>query len=276
MTIPVWTGKSFPSGWIAASQLSPLLVPKKRVVPRRPIPTTLGLARSDKLADRLYEQILQRISGGSWREGSRLPAENELAAQYQVSRPVVREALARLRADGIVRSRRGAGSFVERRPSRELVRVAPGGGIADLMRCFEFRIALEGEAAAFAAQRRTAAHLAEIDAAFHRLDRVIARGELGVEEDIRFHAVIVAAARNPMFDDALAALAALILQGISLTRALSLRASGRRVRLVQAEHAKILAAIRDEEPDAARAAMRQHIENARTRVLSDSAEPSTH
>ena len=68
---------------------------------------------------------------------------------------MVREALARLYADGVTITRRGAGTYVQRGPRRESLRLAPIGGVSDLTRCFEFRIGLEGEAASLAAQRRT-------------------------------------------------------------------------------------------------------------------------
>src|SRR3546814_2482151 len=84
----------------------------------------------------------------------RLPSEKELAASFQVSRPIVREALSRLRSDGILVSRHGSGSYIQHQPNRALFDVAPTGSIAGLMRTFEFRLALECEAAALAAMRR--------------------------------------------------------------------------------------------------------------------------
>lgn len=231
------------------------------------------VVRSEKLPDRIYEDILNQIRIGRLAEGVRLPAETELAALFKVSRPVVREALSRLRADGVIASRRGSGSWVQRRPSHDFFNLAPAGNIAGLMRCFEFRISIEAEAAALAAERRSARGLARIEAAFAELNKIIAQGKVGVEEDINFHMAIAAATRNPLFEDALSALSPQLTQGITLTRRLSLRASRKRVLLVQSEHKQIVAAIRNEDPEAARAAMRHHISNARARVLDDSAKP---
>jgi GntR family transcriptional repressor for pyruvate dehydrogenase complex len=230
-------------------------------------------AGAQKLADHLYERILAQITAGHLQEGQRLPAETALARDFKVSRPVVREALSRLRADGIVTSLRGSGSYVRKKPSHAFLSLAPIGSVAELMRCFEFRIALEGEAAALAARRRTAQDLAELDAAHRTLVACVRRGKEGVDADINFHNAIAAATRNSLFQQTLRALSAQVIGGISLARKLSAKASRGRASLVQKEHAEILEAIRGEDPDAARAAMRRHITQSRDRALVDSIEP---
>ena len=88
--------------------------------------------RGSPLPDQVYEQLLMQIAVGRLAAGRRLPSEPALCTALGVSRPVVRAALARLRADGIVESRRGSGSYVVRGPSREFLRVAPSGSIAEL------------------------------------------------------------------------------------------------------------------------------------------------
>src|ERR1700687_3553849 len=144
-----------------------------------PAPSKLSsVAEPSRLPDRIYELILHQIVSGKFSIGDRLPSENQMGAEHKVSRAVVREALSRLLAGGVVTTRQGAGTFVHRKPGREFLRLAPLGGIADLMRCFEFRIALEGEAALLAAQRRTDENLEAMSAAFERLDEANAKGEL--------------------------------------------------------------------------------------------------
>lgn len=235
----------------------------------------LGKVVPLKFADQLYEDILGTIVDGKLPEGKRLPAETELAAAFGVSRPVVREALSRLRADGVIVSRRGSGSFVQRRPSREFLSLAPIGGIADLMRCFEFRIAVEGEAAALAATRRTDEDLAELAAALVELGDAIEQRSVGTQADLRFHRAIAVASRNRLFFSTLMSLSDAVFQGISVARRLTLRASRRRLLTVQAEHRRVYEAIRNEDAGGARRAVRQHIENARARILSEAAEPRT-
>lgn len=226
-----------------------------------------------KFADQLYEDILSAIVDGKLPEGERLPAETELASAFGVSRPVVREALSRLRADGVVVSRRGSGSYVQRRPSREFLSLAPIGGIADLMRCFEFRIAVEGEAAALAATRRTEQDLLELEAALDELETALARQAVGTQADVRFHKAIAVASRNKLFHSTLMTLSNAIFEGISVARKLTLQASRRRLLTVQAEHRRVFEAIRNEDAAGARRAVRQHIENARARILSEATEP---
>jgi len=135
--------------------------------------------RQSKLADQLYEQILDRIVNGGLAVGGKLPSESQLGELFGVSRPVVREALSRLQADGVVISRHGSGSYVQRRPNQAFALLAPTGDVANLMRCMEFRIALEGEAASLAARRRTEADLTRLEKALAELETVMARGEVG-------------------------------------------------------------------------------------------------
>lgn len=229
--------------------------------------------RQLKLADQLYEQILNRIVSGGMAVGSRLPSESQLAELFGVSRPVVREALSRLQADGIVVSRHGSGSYVQRRPNQAFALLAPIGDVANLMRCMEFRIALEGEAASLAARRRTEADLAQIERALAELEMVMKRGEVGVEADRQFHVAIAAATQNQLFVQALEFFSEQTLKGMQLARSLSLRRSAERLRLVQQEHIRIVEAIKAADPMLARDAMRNHIDNARIRVLNDSTEP---
>jgi DNA-binding FadR family transcriptional regulator len=255
----------------AVVRTAPIAMP--RATTPAPAAPSGSVRKPAKLADSVYEEILGHIAGGRYAEGGRLPSEPKLAEAYGVSRPVVREALSRLRADGVVVSRHGSGSYVQRRPAPDFVRLAPIGSVADLMRCFEVRIALEGEAAALAAARRSEADVAEMQAALAELERVIAAREVGVEADIRFHNAIARATANALFESAMQALSVHTFHGMRVARNLSLRASVERMRLVQYEHSRVFEAIRDQDPQAARDAMRSHIENARTRMLTDSVEP---
>ena len=85
-----------------------------------------------KLADRVYDRVFEAISLGKWPEGRRIPTENQLCNMFSVSRSVVREALARLRSDGVIISRQGSGSYVHRKPDTQLLEYAPAGNIAGM------------------------------------------------------------------------------------------------------------------------------------------------
>src|SRR5581483_3238833 len=88
-----------------------------------------------RLGDQLYGQILDLIVAGKLTEGDRLPPEKTICEMFGVSRPVVREALGRLCADGLVQARQGAGTFVMSRPHARLKAFAATGDLAALLRC---------------------------------------------------------------------------------------------------------------------------------------------
>lgn len=234
------------------------------------IRTATSAARSGRdrtLSDRVYEKILAMIANGETPVGAKLPTEHALSEQLEVSRPVLRQALKQLREDGVIVSRQGSGSFVKRRPEGAVLDFAPVGSIADIQRTFEFRAAIEGEAAYLAAQRRTETDLAQMTALLAELDRCIRDGELGVDTDEAFHEAICAASGNQYFSVARTSMKGNILTGLNLTRNLSLTKPQERLELVQSEHYEILEAIARQDADAARGAMRAHVENARKRVF---------
>lgn len=217
--------------------------------------------------DLLYAAIVERIVDGEFKPGSRLPSETALARQFNVSRPVVREALARLRDHGLVYSRRGSGSYVHHGPRSELLRFAPIASIADLQRCLEFRIAVESRAARLAAERHDARSLASIEQAMEGLETAIRTGALGVDADYLFHQAVARAARNAYFEEALKLLAEQVRVGMTVMRNLSLLKPAERLRLVQDEHLAVLNAIRERDAEAASEAMATHIDNARRRMI---------
>lgn len=223
--------------------------------------------RDRTLSDRVYETVLQMIVSGEIPVGAKLPTENALSEQLQVSRPVLRQALKQLREDGVIVSRQGSGSFVQQQPEGAVLDFAPVGSIADIQRTFEFRAAIESEAAALAAMRRTEADMQRLRAALAELDTCVQENRLGVDEDEAFHVAVIAASDNQYFLAARTSMKSNILTGMNLTRNLSLTKSQRRLELVQQEHHAILDAIENRDPEASRLAMRAHVDNARKRVF---------
>ena len=223
--------------------------------------------RDRTLSDRAYENILSKIMDGDIPVGGKLPTEQVLSSELGVSRPVLRQALKQLREDDVIVSRQGSGSFVKRRPEGAILDFAPIGSIADIQRTFEFRAAVEGEAAYLAAERRTDSDLNELRASLTELDRCIAEGELGVAADEIFHVAVCNAADNKYFVAARSSMKPNILTGMNLTRNLSLTKPQDRMKLVQAEHYEIFEAIEKGDRSAARNAMRAHVENARKRIF---------
>lgn len=216
--------------------------------------------------DAVYAGIIEAMTNGDFPENSRLPTETELAQQYGVSRPTVREALSRLRLDGLIASRRGSGSYVLRRPDRNIKRFAAIESIADVQRCFAFRIALESAAAGLAAELRTPRDLLEIERSFQRLETVMEH-DLAVEEDLQFHLAIIRASQNVFFVTALEMIAEQMRVAMQLSRSLSMEKSRGRRELVQAEHRDIMVAIEKGSSVEAAEAMRLHLGNARRRLF---------
>lgn len=219
------------------------------------------------LVDRVYREILGSIVAGEFKEGDKLPTELALTARFDASRPTIREALSRLRADGITSTRQGSGTFVTRRPDPDMPRFTPLENLSDVQRCFDFREVVESGAAALAATMATEADLALVERCYGQLDQVIADRAVGAGEDFDFHLAVARASGNQFFISAIASMQAQVLVSMNLMRNLSLLKSVERQKLVQVEHQRVLDALRRRDPTAAGEAMRSHLENARNRMF---------
>jgi DNA-binding FadR family transcriptional regulator len=224
-----------------------------------------------KLSDVLYADMQDRIRRGEVLADGKLPSENELSQEFGVSRPTVREALRRLRDDGLIHSRQGAGSFVATQ-SPAPVRAVPAKPdgirtISDVRRVYQFRIALEGEVAYIAALHRGETHLRAIHKELEAIHLAIRAGRIGVQQDSDFHAAIARATQNPYFESALATVRPQVDFVIDLARSFSVLQSAEHLAMVQREHAAVFEAIRDGDGIKAREAMQAHIRNAQERVF---------
>ncbi len=219
-----------------------------------------------RLADILYGQLLKQIVDNAMPEDSRLPSESEIARMFGASRPVVREALMRLQVDGLVYSRKGAGTFVRTRPPSRLTEFADPSLVASYLRCNEVRVGLETEAARHAAKRRSPAQLDAIREAADALHKAFAQSRLGEAEDLAFHRAVAEASGNEFFTHMLDGLAELMqgsmMMGLSLTRA----GTEPRRQQVLREHREIVEAIAARDADAAALFMRVHLVQSRLRT----------
>lgn len=220
-----------------------------------------------RLSGAVYDGIVALIANGDFALNSRLPSELKLSSMFRASRPVVREALARLREDGLIVSRQGSGSYVRRQPDAVVLELAPVGSLADVQRCFEFRAGLEPVAAALAALRWEPDDMQAIDEAMLDLDRCVATGILGTDEDNRLHQLIADATHNHYHGSVQRLLRPHIAAGINITRSLTLMRTNERMRLVQDEHVAIVDALRRRDADEASRQMRTHVLNARQRMF---------
>jgi DNA-binding FadR family transcriptional regulator len=228
---------------------------------------SLRPARKERLAETVYGQILEQIVAAKFEEGDKLPSEAELAFAFDVSRPVVREALMRLQADGLVNARRGIGTFVSNKPSNRLTEFANSADISGYLRSFEPRIVIEVEAARLASIRRNKSQLNEIKATIEDLRRAISRGDLGQEEDIAFHDGIANAAGNDYFPKLLDDLRKPVTQTMTIGLELARERSPERRNRVIEEHTKIYDAVAAQDSELAAAVMRYHLYQARAAVV---------
>lgn len=229
--------------------------------------------RPSSYADQVYGHVLQDILKGAFPPGSKLPSESDLCDRFGVSRPVIRDALARLRLDGLVEARRGSGTYVLSTPSRSLPDLADLTDISRFLRYQELRLCVEGNAAALAAERRTDKALGDIVEAHAQFSSQVARGLFLPESDRRFHLAIAEATGNEFFAMALegpdVSLSSFMNVSLSLTRS----GSPARARKVIGEHADIVDAIRNKDPVWARVAMESHILQARRRMTNGDLDP---
>lgn len=232
---------------------------------KSPVPQNLADAPSS-YADQVYGRILYDIFNGVFQPGARLPTENALAERFGVSRPVVRDALARLRVDGLVEARRGSGTYVLTRPSESLPELVDLEDISRFLRYQELRFYVESEGAALAAMRRTERQFAAIVEAHEAFAADAGLGVFMPEKDRGFHLAICEATGNEFFAKALEGADISLTSFMNVSLALTRSGSPDRARRVVGEHAEIVEAIRTQDAVWARVAMQTHILQARRRM----------
>jgi GntR family transcriptional repressor for pyruvate dehydrogenase complex len=201
--------------------------------------------------------------------GAKLPTESEIMARFGVSRTVVREAISKLQASNLVETRHGIGTFALEPPSLDNFKIAEEylSTIADVISLLELRMSLETEAAGLAAQRRTDANLAAMAAVLETFKTSIHQGADGVAADFGFHMEVARATGNRHYADLMNYLGTMIIPRTRLKAALN-GPEGHAPYLmrVHGEHEAIYHAIRNQDAEAARAAMRMHLANSRERL----------
>ncbi|MFF2322953.1 FadR/GntR family transcriptional regulator [Agrobacterium sp. NPDC058088] len=226
----------------------------------------------ERRAQQIIDNLSAEIRSGKLKNGDQLPTEPQLERAYGVSRTVVREAIADLRSAGYVVPIQGKGVFVSNASEWVGVKLTQTevSTIAETLEMLEFRLATEGEAAAIAAYRRTAQQEAAISAAHRKMARAIDAGESTVDADYEFHSAIATATNNRFYLEALRQFGS---RSIPRGQFPTLPETGdaNYLRKVQAEHEAILRAIVEQDPDAARKAMREHMlaSQRRYRLLSE-------
>ena len=228
------------------------------------------------LALELVESLGDRIRNGHLAVGDKLPTEAAIMMEFGVSRTVVREAISKLQASGLVETRHGIGTFVLGLGQAPGFKITPEqfSTLRDVIAVLELRIGVETEAAALAAQRRTEANLTALRAALDAVAAAVDAGRDAVAADFQFHLEIARATHNSHFAELMGTLGSMIIPRARLEAPDGVSDERRQyLRRVNGEHESIYDAIAAQDPDAARAAMRTHLANSRDRRRREAGTP---
>ncbi len=218
------------------------------------------------LSDMVFSQIYRSIKSGSYAADEKLPAETDLAAEFEVSRPIIREALKKLRDQNLIYSRQGAGSFVRQNGIKDPLGFSPLENLSDLRRCYEFREIIEPATAAAAAERRTEADIEQISSALGLLREATSKGRHRVDADFEFHLAIARAAGNLYLQISIESLKEHIAIGMT-SHGMTLKQESNGLEYVYQEHEEIFNAIVNRDPETARFLMRSHLARSRSRIM---------
>jgi DNA-binding FadR family transcriptional regulator len=226
--------------------------------------------RRETLSAQVVRTLAERIRLGEYARGAQLPTEKVLIDELGVSRTVVREAIANLRASGLVSIQHGIGAFVREDAGVPPFRLSSARltMVENQLKGLELRIGIESEAAALAAERRVQADLDAMSAACDAMDDDIAQVSRDSQADFAFHCAVATASHNEHFFGIFNYLGETLMprmrmQAYTVAEAVFQANLAR----VNAEHRVVLAAIAAQDIDGARAAMRKHLTVSRDRMI---------
>ncbi len=220
--------------------------------------------KAESLADALVERFERQILSGDLKPGARFPTEKTITEDFAVSRTVVREAFARLAARGLLTSRRGSGAYVAETARYRAFQITADEmrEIDDVLKLLEMRIALEGEMATLAAERRTAADLAAMRDALAAMSESEDM-DASVAADARFHGAIAHATRNSYYVRITEFLGVRFVPSRKLYLGTNDEDAHRAyAAMINRDHEAILDAIAAQDAQGAREAARRHMEKS--------------
>ncbi|MFY9903782.1 MAG: FadR/GntR family transcriptional regulator [Terriglobales bacterium] len=229
-----------------------------------PIKSDFEAVRRNKVYEEVAKQI-ERLILTKLKPGDKLPSERELAEMLQVSRSSIRDAIRGLELIGLVEPRQGAGTIVRELSAETLVNPFASAlkhrkeMVSELL---DFRKMLEPPLAARAATHADADEIAEMDDILRRQEAKLASGDPAIAEDAEFHYAVALASGNSVVLKVLD----ILMDMLRDTRERSLQVTGRQQKSI-AGHWKVLNAIKRHDGEAAKAAMRRHIEDVEEIVL---------
>jgi GntR family transcriptional regulator, transcriptional repressor for pyruvate dehydrogenase complex len=229
-----------------------------------PLKSDFEVVRRNKVYEEVAKQI-ERLILKKLKPGDKLPSERELAEMLQVSRSSIRDAIRGLELMGLVEPRQGAGTIVRERSGQSLITPFANSLThrrALVTELLDFRKMLEPPLAARAATHASPEEITEMEEILQRQEEKQSQGEFAIAEDSEFHYSIALASGNSVVLKVIDTLMDLLRD----TREYSLQVEGRPPKSL-AGHRRILAAIKRHDAEAAKAAMRRHIEDVEEIVL---------
>lgn len=218
--------------------------------------------RRRSLTELVIQALGDRIGRGVYPRGSKLPTEPELCSEFGVSRTVIREAVASLKLGRRLIARHGVGVFVaeEADPASQL-NFIDATTLHDSMHVLELRIGIESEGAAYAARRRSEAHLKALKEVYARMEIVGVDNDAEcARADFEFHLAVANCSENPHFVSILRSLGQEIIGDLRLKHAkTNIKERKTYIKRIQREHGDILEAIEQQDENGARRAMRRHL-----------------
>jgi GntR family transcriptional repressor for pyruvate dehydrogenase complex len=225
----------------------------------------LELQRAPKLSDQVADFLISEIKNGTLAAGEYLPSEADLCAKLGVSRTVIREALGKLKYNGLLESSQGSKTRVAEEGNKRVFRMdeLEPLNLDEVGYLYEFRAILESEASALAAERRDDKDIDDMKVLVEKLNQAQEHGLDGTNDNVDFHKAVVRASKNPFIIDFMSFLSGKIFNMVQ-----SDRNHSNHIGLpphVQQEHIKIFEAIREGDSTKARSATLDHITNAAKR-----------
>jgi len=225
------------------------------------------------LTEAAFEQLIAYVVKGTWKAGDRLPPERELCQQFGIARTSLREALKAMELVGMLDSRVGDGTFVCPRSeflSRPLLWAFTGADHEELVEIMEARTAVEETLAGLAAERASREEISRIETTVTQMRDAIAAGASILEADMSFHLAVAAAAHNEPLQNAVQLLRNITRQWLKYKVQMPNVAAS-----VLKRHQAVYRAIASGKPNAARLAMRKHLEETQQLVIQVVAKHST-
>lgn len=220
------------------------------------------MTRRKTLTTIVAEALSKKVLDGTLKPGEQIPTETELCEQFEVSRTVVREAVAQLRSDGLLISHQGRGMFVSKYPfsSRFELNSDALNTLSETIATLELRLAIEVESAGLCAERRSDDDAKNIRRVMEEVDARQSDPDIvEVHYDFEFHLAISEGTQNPYFHRFLKFLEPTFTRRFQLSTLVSQKFKEQYYDVIHQEHDAIVVAIENRNPEAAREAMRDHL-----------------